>query len=32
LQERLGLLAVSVSDNLLLRWWQRLHDSRLLSR
>jgi len=32
LQERLGQLAVSTSDSLLLRWWQRLHNSRLLSR
>lgn len=32
LQERLGQLALSTSDSLLLRWWQRLHNSRLLSR
>lgn len=32
LQERLGQLAVSTSDSLLLRWWHRLHNSRLLSR
>ena len=32
LQERLGQLAVTTSDSLLLRWWQRLQSSRLLSR
>jgi serine protease SohB len=32
LQERLGQLAVNTSDNLLMRWWQRVSNSRLLSR
>ncbi|MBV0932173.1 protease SohB [Marinobacterium weihaiense] len=32
LQERLGQLAVNTSDGLLLRWWQRVTNSRLLSR
>lgn len=32
LQERLGQLAVDSSDRLLMRWWQRALNSRLLSR